>query len=546
VGPVGNQRSPWHSSAQLMGWRPTACIRPMAVKPGGVQPPPRDSMASPHAPLPTDSSVCLSPIAQQRQELLARLQAWCFDSPDRAWSFPQKLARDQGWNPAHAARVVHEYRRFLYLAVVAGHPVCPSDAVDQAWHQHLLDTRSYWLEFCPEVLGQPLHHTPSRGGAEEAARHRRMYADTLDSYRHHFQQNPPGAIWPPLEQRFGDSPAATTPEEGKANPAARLTTPGARVRLGGWLLLGLPFAVGFRAHGYEPVQATSLGALSRGGLQPLAMGSQEFLLFYGLLILAAGLGVLLLRTLVQTVATKRDKEGWRTEATELAFVAGGPRQAMTTALVALNERGTLVLQQGRVTLATGGPPPHQGLEAAVVKAIQWRGSGHSLAGLTQKLKPELKRLGRVLQNRGLVLSERRQRLAWWGQTLLLAPVLGLGLVRLLRSLAAGRPVGFLLLELALIGILLIGVARNPLHATWEGERLVRHAKRQEQQRRAAGQPDLAHACALFGIAALPAALALQLVPPPPPPAVSGGAASGDGGGGGGCGGGCGGCGGCGG
>ncbi|MFN7741158.1 MAG: glycine-rich domain-containing protein [Cyanobacteriota bacterium] len=62
-----------------------------------------------------------------------------------------------------------EYRRFLFLAMQAGHPVSPSRPVDLAWHQHLLDTRSYWQEFCPRVLGRPLHHTPSRGGARRSA-----------------------------------------------------------------------------------------------------------------------------------------------------------------------------------------------------------------------------------------------------------------------------------------------------------------------------------------------------------------------------------------
>ena len=32
---------------------------------------------------------------QPRQELLAHLQAWCFDPPGSTWSFPQKLARDR-------------------------------------------------------------------------------------------------------------------------------------------------------------------------------------------------------------------------------------------------------------------------------------------------------------------------------------------------------------------------------------------------------------------------------------------------------------------
>ena len=59
-----------------------------------------------------------------------------------------RLASENGWSREYAVRVMQEYRRFAFLAVAAGHPVSPSDAVDQAWHLHLVYTRSYWDEFC--------------------------------------------------------------------------------------------------------------------------------------------------------------------------------------------------------------------------------------------------------------------------------------------------------------------------------------------------------------------------------------------------------------
>ena len=89
---------------------------------------------------------------------------------DAALSFTQRLARENGWSAAYAARVFEEYRRFLYLAVTAPHPVTPSDAVDQAWHLHLTYTRDYWDRLCHEVLRRPLHHGPTKGGREEGAR----------------------------------------------------------------------------------------------------------------------------------------------------------------------------------------------------------------------------------------------------------------------------------------------------------------------------------------------------------------------------------------
>lgn len=122
-------------------------------------------------------------------------------------SFTQRLARENGWTSAHAARVFEEYRRFLYLAVTAPHPVTPSDAVDQAWHLHLTYTRDYWERLCPEVLGRTLHHGPTNGGREEGERFFEQYALTLRSYEAAFGPAP-ADIWPDARRRLLVDPMA--------------------------------------------------------------------------------------------------------------------------------------------------------------------------------------------------------------------------------------------------------------------------------------------------------------------------------------------------
>ncbi len=102
----------------------------------------------------------------------------------------------------------------------------------------------------------------------------------------------------------------------------------------------------------------------------------------------AGLGVLLLRGLLQAVPTRRPSADWQPEA--------------------------------------------QGLEAAVVEGLRGWGCGRELATLFRHLEqpdPRVKQLAGDLQTWSLVLSEGRKRLALWGQALLLAPVLLLGLTR---------------------------------------------------------------------------------------------------------------------
>lgn len=127
---------------------------------------------------------------------------------DAALSFAGRLARENGWSAAQAARVIEEYRRFCFLAATQGHEATPSDAVDQAWHLHLTYSRDYWERFCPDVLGRPLHHGPTAGGAEARMRYFEQYAETLKSYERVFGAPPPADLWPDAARRLLDDPRA--------------------------------------------------------------------------------------------------------------------------------------------------------------------------------------------------------------------------------------------------------------------------------------------------------------------------------------------------
>ena len=100
-------------------------------------------------------------------------QKICDYSPDDAessFTFTQRLARENSWTVEYTRQVVDEYKKFMFLAVAAGHPVTPSEQVDQAWHLHLVYTRSYWHGFCGQVLGKQVHHGPTKGGSSEQDR----------------------------------------------------------------------------------------------------------------------------------------------------------------------------------------------------------------------------------------------------------------------------------------------------------------------------------------------------------------------------------------
>lgn len=141
---------------------------------------------------------------EKTRDLLDRISNFEIDDGPTDFSFAQRLERENGWSPEYTERVINEYKRFVFLLASAGHPVTPSDQVDQAWHLHLTYTRSYWERLCRDVIGRPLHHTPTRGGHAELRKFNDWYLATLTSYRRLFGQALPSDIWPDSPTRFRD------------------------------------------------------------------------------------------------------------------------------------------------------------------------------------------------------------------------------------------------------------------------------------------------------------------------------------------------------
>ncbi|NHK28497.1 hypothetical protein FF098_011320 [Parvularcula flava] len=200
-------------------------------------------------------------------DLWQRLEHMTFDEAGAPLSAARRLARENGWSPAFAEKVIDEYRRFAYLAVVAGHEVTPSDEVDQAWHLHLTYTRHYWGDFA-QMLGTPLHHGPTRGTGSDKVRYEDNYAATLASYEREFGETPPADIWPAASIRFGEAPFYQ-----RVNTRTHLVIPMPRAlsRLAGsWLgRLGLALASLMAATGLSVVTAHAALKEMKGELGPV-------------------------------------------------------------------------------------------------------------------------------------------------------------------------------------------------------------------------------------------------------------------------------------
>jgi hypothetical protein len=137
-------------------------------------------------------------------DLWEKIRHFELDAPAVAFSFTDRLARENGWPLDYALRAGLEYKKFMFLLCVAPHPLTPSDQVDQVWHLHLIHTRSYWIDFCQNTLGQPMHHGPTQGGPAERDKFANWYSRTKEFYAAVFGSAPPPDLWPDAHIRFQD------------------------------------------------------------------------------------------------------------------------------------------------------------------------------------------------------------------------------------------------------------------------------------------------------------------------------------------------------
>lgn len=482
--------------------------------------------------------------------LWRRLEAFPLDDPHAALTFTQRLARENDWSAGYAARVVAEYKRFVFLAMTAGHEVTPSDQVDQAWHLHLTYTRSYWDEMCRDVLGRPLHHGPTRGGPAEGMRFEDQYERTLRAYREAFGEAAPPDIWPPSAIRFGEDVRFRRVNVARAWVVPRPRLPGPR--RGRSALTGVTLVV--------------LPAALLGLSNPLDFDGATFLRFYGILWLIVLPLALVLRWALRRSARPSPPAPPPTPE-QLAFLSGGARRAVHASLAALVAAGRIEVVQparrGIGGLLRGAPEPRIAargargateLESAILDAAGRDGGSPLSFVLTHGLRvatslaPPLRAAG-LLESTYALLPARVLPLGLVGAVWLL------GVAKAIVGVARDRPVGYLLIALVVGFLVLVGFASLPSRTPHGDRLLARERARNANLRKLRGagpsaQHDVLLAAGLFGLAAVDGSAqkalrtALGKVPSSSGGTSSWGSGCGAGGcGGGGCGGGCGGCGG---
>ena len=483
---------------------------------------------------------------EEAQTLYQRILAYPLDSAGASFNFSLRLAKENGWAKEYSRRVIGEYKKFVLLAMTAGHVVSPSDQVDQVWHLHLTYTRAYWEDFCKETLGIPLHHEPTRGGHAEKQKFWQLYQQTLASYERLFNEKPPSDIWPTPEQRFGRDVhfVRVNTQQHWRIPKPSFSWPKQAwqpIRVLPLLLLSVVIA------GCAAVSPLLIGSMTVTEVfwfdRFMTISAKDFLVFYAvtgcsLLLIASALNDYWSMSLQPSYPAGRV----RLSTEQLAYLAGGSDRLIHTALVALIEQGNIKLSEDkqRFELASPGQPKSP-VEQAIIDAIN--NGRNEITDLLAAVKYSTVAIHNSLVAQGLWVGAIHHKTG-----LLFIPLIVLGLARLSLGMTADRPVGFLiaLLIITVLTPLMIG---HDKRTSYGDEALKCYQSANESGNM---QQSLCYVLAITGLSVLTntaladigGALASRRS------SNSGNGNGGGGGGGGGCGGdgggGCGGCGGCGG
>lgn len=444
-------------------------------------------------------------------ELLARIEGFNLDSPPSKLAFSRRLSRENDWEHAYTLRVITEYKRFAFLAMAAGHPVTPSDAVDQAWHLHMIYTESYWKDFCGKTLGKPLHHGPTKGGSQEGAKYFNWYTRTLESYRQWFNEEPPEDIWPTPAERFQHASRFVRVNRADAwvirKPAVlrrwETLTKGALLRhltpSRSRILQRVVFAL-----------VLLLAAGCSGGWDVFNYSGLEFLQFYFWLVFASFFSAGVWRWLQRLPARSATAEDSPTDPYAMAYLAAGPKRMAESALAELLRKGAVTIgKKGKIqaTAYEGGLAYLHPVEAGLLAQFS-RHDGKDFSSAQKQLAAMPDSVAENLREAGLILSEsaasriRNAALA----LALLAP--SIGLIKVLIGISRDKPVGFLIFGILVTAALAFGFfGRKPLR-TRLGDNVLQQLRNEfaKLRREGALDPDtaqpqgtLATAVGLFGM-----------------------------------------------
>ncbi|MES2208547.1 MAG: TIGR04222 domain-containing membrane protein [Pseudomonadota bacterium] len=390
---------------------------------------------------------------KQQSELYARIQAFFFDNLNAQLPFSHRLAQENNWSQAYANAVIEEYKKFVFLAIVANHPVTPSDQIDQAWHLHLTYTDSYWNDFCPNILGKPLHHGPTQGGVEEYQKFKKLYQCTLNSYHHFFGIEPPKDIWPEMHRRFN-----------KKNHYMRLN------KKNHWVIKKPDWNLLIPSINQKFIFVCTIFVVLSSGWSfaaipnPFEFKGSEFLVFYFFFaIVGLGLAYVLKSRFFNTKIFSNVNYFSILDVYELAFLVAGKKRLIYTGLLNLFLKGYLEIQfssnvwKVKKNISDIQHPVEKAIAQNIINS-----QGHIPTTFAQPISFELINIQSSLQQHGLLLKDFFSKENFFPLFILML-VLCIGFIKVIKGIMHHKPVFYLIvmmMSLVIITIIMFKPRKN--------------------------------------------------------------------------------------
>jgi uncharacterized protein (TIGR04222 family) len=429
----------------------------------------------------------------QQLELYKRIQSFSLDQPHSQLSFSKRLARDNGWSINYAQRVIAEYKKFTFLAVVAGHPVTPSDQIDQAWHLHLTYTQSYWQEFCPNVLQTPLHHNPTRGCESEQIKFDDWYSRTLESYKQFFGSNPASDIWPDSQERFS-----------RDRHFVRINTQQ------NWLIPKQPWLSPSRLPyrrivSFLLILVVTFATTGCSVSQLASMSGQEFLDLYVVLLVVVLFFAYRLRAYLCLPNGNPSQKSIPLNPYQLAYLNRGKDHVIDTAIASLAHQGYLRVDVSLRKLTLENEDLLENLSDPIEKEVAMAIALDGYLDVVRKSAiSTIDTIQTQLLQFELLVSEVQASKVRTYPVFLTFPLLGLGIARILLGISRGRPIGILLFMCIVLVCVQIHLYKSSIHRSRYGDKILKHLHNKESIKKLDSQTDsLPMAFALWGTLALP-------------------------------------------
>jgi uncharacterized protein (TIGR04222 family) len=469
----------------------------------------------------------------KQQDLYQKIQAYQFDRPDDPKPFSTKLAKENGWSLGYTQRAIEEYRKFTFLAMVAPHIVSPSEQVDRVWHMHLTYSRTYWEDFCPHVLGRPLHHEPSRGGQAELQKYENLYLETLQSYSKFFGP-PPTDLWPSAQKRFGHDTHSVTINTQDVwivpKPNWQLLQSNIQRLLTRSILPTTLFATTFIVAGCQVQQYSP---------NPFDLDGPGFLIFYAVSWIAILFISIIWRGLQRLPRANNRNLEPNLDVYEMADLAGGVERLVDTALAQLYQQEYIEIENGNIVATPKANTLQHPIEQTVLQAIA-ASPNTKLSSIRQQVSnlSWLTENKQNLQQKLLLMSAEQITRSKFGPMMLFLVLLVVGIIRIFNGMAQSHPVGYLMVFCS-ITLIAVFICFATQRLTYYGKAVLKHTRNSFATTRLyAEHPMAAYQVATMGISAASTWLPMELMVFAKPPTSSGSSSSDGGGcGGGGCGGG---------